>query len=367
MKIGIFTFQNAKNYGALLQSYALKYTLNCMGNKTELINYYCRAIQYEGPIVDLKSIKGIIKTPIRLLVYPVKMHIAAKFASFRKKYLTDTPVYYPDTVKRIPNYDLFITGSDQVLNPRITGCDPNYFLAFSPNKTKNVSYAASFGFELKDFSQKEKDFIKQNLPHISHLSIREKQGENIVKTLTARTAQIHLDPVFLLTKKDWQSVAKLPKRKSPYILLYLMYKDDALISFAKKLAKDKKCQLLYISPKLDIRNRVPVKHITPTPQEWLGLFLNAQYIVTNSFHGLAFAINFNKPFFIGKLPPTWPAISRLENLLTLTKLGGRVYTNLKTNYNKHIDWPSVNLCIDKERQKALDYLKEITKERKRYV
>ena len=367
MKIGIFTFQNAKNYGALLQSYALKHTLNCMGNKAEVINYYCRAIQYEGRLIDFRSIKGIIKTPIRLLVCPIKKHIAAKFSSFRKKYLTDTPVYYPDTVKQIPNYDLFITGSDQVFNPRITGCDPNYFLAFSSHKNKNASYAASFGFGLEDFSQKEKDFIKQNLPHISHLSIREKQGENIIKTLTPQTAQIHLDPVFLLTKKDWQFVAKLPKRKKPYILLYLMYKDDALISFAKNLARDTKCQLLYISPKLDIRNRVPVSHITPTPEEWLGLFLNAQYIVTNSFHGLAFAINFNKPFFIGKLPPTWPAISRLENLLALTNLDDRIYTNFKTNYNKPIDWLSVNQCIDKERQKALDYLKEITKERKQYV
>ena len=139
-----------------------------------------------------------------------------------------------------------------------------------------------------------------------------------------------------------------------------MNEDSNIISFAKKLAHNNNYELLYISSTLDIKQRLYNRHITPTPQEWLGLFLKAQYIVTNSFHGLVFSIIFNKHFFVGNLPKTWPANSRLDNLLGITNLQNRIYTNFTQDYNKPIDWSFVNRCVGKERQKALNYLQEIT-------
>ena len=84
-------------------------------------------------------------------------------------------------------------------------------------------------------------------------------------------------------------------------------------------------------------------------------------MVTNSFHGLAFSINFNKTFFVGKLPASWPANSRLDNLLNITNLHGRIYTDFEKNYEEPIDWSYVNKILDEERKKALNYLQEITK------
>ena len=199
MKIGILTFQNANNYGALLQAYALKYALIHMGHQTHLINYFCSPIQKPAPLITLRTLKGIIKTPFRLILHPMRKRIFAKFTSFRKNYLTDTYQYYPETLSQISSYDLFITGSDQVFNPRITGFDPNYFLAFSKDTSKNASYAASFGFELKDLSAQEKQFIQQNIPHLKHLSVREQQGKKIIHSLTGQAAHVHIDPTLLLT------------------------------------------------------------------------------------------------------------------------------------------------------------------------
>ncbi len=364
-KIGILTFQFVDNYGALLQAYALKSILLRWKCSAEILNYYCPKIQADYSLNIFKpkphTLIQYFKLPVKLCLLPVQCYLRTRFAIFCKQYITNLPPVLPIELSALQaQYDLFITGSDQVFNPRITGFDANYFLAFSKDTSKNASYAASFGFELKDLSEQEKQFIRQNIPHLKHLSVREQQGAEIIHSLTGQTAQVHIDPTLLLTKTQWQELAQLPTRPKPYMLLYLMHKDPGLITFAKQLARVKNCQLLYVSTAVDIKNRVPATHITPTPQEWLGLFLHAAYVVTNSFHGLAFSINFNQTFFVGKLPASWPANSRLENLLSLTGLHNRVYTNFTDNYDKPIDWETVNEKLGNERKKSLAYLQAIT-------
>ena len=362
-KIGILTFQNADNYGALLQAYALKNVLSSLGGNPEILNYCCSKIEGEYRFFTRPqlSFKWLFLKTIKLLFLPLFLYRKSRFSDFRKQYLTDTATLYPETIAKIAaQYDAFVSGSDQVFNPRITGFDRNYFLAFNKENSKNYSYAASFGVELKDLSEKEKTFIQQNVGHLKYLSVREQQGAEIIRSIHGRTAQVHLDPTLLLDLNQWRSLAVSPKY-TKYVLLYLMHKDPQLISFAKKLAQAKGCQLLYICSSMDIKNRVPVKHITPTPKEWLGLFLNAQYVVTNSFHGLAFSVNFNRDFFLGKLPPSWPTNSRLNNLLSLTGLQSRIYDNFIDNYDESIDWMDVNARIGRERQKAFAYLQEIIK------
>lgn len=364
-KIGILTFQNADNYGALLQAYALKNFLSDIGNNTYIINYYCPQLQKDYKILKLPklSIKDIVKKCAKFILSPFLLYIRWKFKGFRKQYLTDVEPVYPNKIENYVNkYDIFISGSDQVFNPRITNFDKNYFLSFSKDKNKNFSYAASFGLSLKDLNDKEKDFLKKNLLNFANLSVREKQGTEIIANLISCRNEVNLDPTLLLSKETWQKIAVLPKQNR-YVLLYLMYKDKKIISFAKELANKKKCKLIFISYSLDIIDRVPAIHITPTPQEWIGLFLNAEYIVTNSFHGFAFSVNFNKKFFLGHLPSHMPVNSRLDNLLEITGLYNRLYTNFSDtdNYDTPIDWQNVNTKLETERQKSLNYLQEITK------
>ena len=174
---------------------------------------------------------------------------------------------------------------------------------------------------------------------------------------------MHIDPTLLLSKTDWEALAVSPKEKH-YVLLYLLSEDPNLVRLAQQLAREKGCTLLFISPSIHFRKVENVSYMRPTPQEWLGLFQHADYILTNSFHGLAFAVNFNKSFVVA------PALgkrsylnSRLDNLLEITGLQDRLYTSFTQTdiFNKKIDWQSVNKILDQQRQKSMTYLKEISK------
>lgn len=361
-KIGIITFHDADNYGALLQTYALRFLLRQYGTQADILNYKCPQLQsaYQLFVLPKPTIRSLLRWGGKLLLSPILLYFRSRFAGFRKKYLTDTKSLSPRSIQNCAKeYDLLISGSDQVFNPRITDFDRSYFLAFNKNISKNYSYAASFGLQLDKLSNEERAFIKENLANFNHISVREKQGADIVQSLAGRQAEVHLDPTLLLNQAQWHQVAVMPKYQN-YVLLYLMYKDPELITFAQRLAKAKKCTLLYIATMVDIKKRVPVKHITPTPQEWLGFFLHADYVVTNSFHGFAFSVNFNKNFFLGKLPPEWPVNSRLDNLLDVTGLTGRLYTNFTEHFDEPIAWDSINRKIEEERQNALTYLQEIS-------
>ncbi|MBO7237952.1 MAG: polysaccharide pyruvyl transferase family protein [Elusimicrobiaceae bacterium] len=365
-KIGILTFHNANNYGAVLQAYALKSTLTRLGSTAHVLNYYCPKLQreYKGIPVFKKSFAEIIKYPFKLLFFPIlRKQIARRFKSFREQYLLDTKPLLPSIIgDNTQSYDAFVCGSDQVFNPRITHFDSNYFLAFSPNKSKNYSYAASFGLALEYLRPEERAFFAKQLAHFNQISVREMQGAQIVEDILASKAQVHIDPTLLLTKEDWKKLAVLPKTKN-YVLLYLMYEDPNLISLAQQLARQKGCELLFISHSMYFRKTVPAPYIKPTPQEWLGLFLNAQYVFTNSFHGLAFSINFNRPFFVGRLPNKRGAInSRFDNLLEITGLQNRLYTRFTAthNFDEPIEWQRVNNILTQEREKSFSYLRTIT-------
>lgn len=359
-KIGILTFQQADNYGALLQAYALKQVLHNQGHQADIINYDS-AIGRIHQWFKASSFSPwqLVKQGVR---FPFWYYRHRQFEQFRAQYLINTPLLSSQQLPALnAQYDQFIAGSDQVFNLRITQFDENYFLAFNPDTSKNYSYAASFGFELKNLSEKEKAFIAQNLTHFNRLSIREKQGAQIVNELAQRPVQIHIDPTLLLTKKQWEKLMLPSLFSKPYILVYLMAKDDTLIDFAHQLSRRTGYKLIYIPSSLQMRPWVHTQTIVASIPQWLTLFANATYVITNSFHGIAFSINFNRPFFINRLPSTWPANSRLQNLLETTGLQDRLCTNFTKNYDVPMDWDSVNQKLDQERQKAFAYLQEITK------
>jgi len=363
-KIGILTFHNANNYGAVLQAYALKSVLINMGHTVHILNYYCPKLQkeYKGIPVLKKGLKELIKYPFKLLCFPIlRARIATQFKAFREQYLLDTPPLTSNTIaKHTVSYDAFFCGSDQVFNPRITNFDSNYFLSFSSDKSKNYSYAASFGLSLENLSNRETQFLSTHLARFNRISVREKQGTKIVKALSAQEPSVHIDPTLLLTKKQWQTMAVAPKQ-SKYVLLYLMYTDPALVRFAAQFAREKGCSLLYISHSMRFGKKLPATYVKPTVQEWLGLFEHASYVVTTSFHGLAFSINLNKPFVVQRAEGG-NLNSRLDNLLTITGLQNRLYTPSTpiSLFDEPIDWEHVNKVLDEQRAISISYLRGVT-------
>jgi len=350
-KVAILTFHRTNNYGAVLQAYALQNTLSVIKTKTKILNYLCPFIERQRILnFRAKSIKYLIKKIIKI---PFQAYIEYKFNFFRKKLLNVTKINKNQNINN--EFDIFIVGSDQVWNSSITNNDMTYLLDFVNDKNKKNSYAASFGVDY--LNDEQKILYKSLLLDFNKISVREKQAQIIIKDLLNIEVPVVLDPTFLLSKYQWKSLAVIKEKK--YVLLYLMNQDKKIINFAEILAKEKKLKLIYLSTAT--RKVVKAKYICPTPQEWLGYFMNAEYIVTNSFHGLCFSINFNKHFFCNLLPPPSSVNSRLENLLDLFNLRDRLIDNIGNDYDRPIDYEYVNKILDKEIEKSMDYLKEVVK------
>lgn len=320
--IGTITFHNSTNYGAILQAYALQKVLADMGHAPEIIDYCDR----DFALGEFSRYRRIRHSAWRGLLArsPFGRRRAERTTFFREKYLRRSPHKYLDAKSlraAPPLYDVYITGSDQVWNPRINNNDPSWFLDFAPPKKRRVSYAASFGV-----SQIEDRFIadyRTRLAAIDCLSCREFAGRDIIKTLTGRDATVVLDPTLLLDGRQWRNVAIPYESANPYVLCYYLPGDRVvtqnITGLGQKVAKRIGARCVHIGEKEYAwlwRGRQAV--LDAGPAEFLGLLLGASVIVTNSFHGTAFAVIHRKPFLVPvnqQLPAEKTLTSRIATLL----------------------------------------------------
>lgn len=354
-KIGLISFHRANNYGAVLQAYALSDIIKRLGYNPITIDYKNQSIENSYALYYFKgrSLKSIISGAI---TYHIRKKKKYKYEDFRSKFLT----LYEVTDLFSMNCDIFskfITGSDQVWNYKIILFDKVYFLNFVYDHKKKNSYAASFGFDR--VPDEFLDDYKKLLSDFNHISVRESQGANIIKELIGRDAEVCLDPTMLLSGDEWCKISHDFKSKKDYILIYQMATSQSLLDFAVYLSKKTNCDIIYISDA--IRKRIKATYASGIgPLEFLGLLKNAKYVVTNSFHGTAFSINFNKPFFVEMLPPPANVNSRLKSILDIFDLRSRQIINGNNdNIFNEIDYTSVNQKLELERQRSLDYLKRI--------
>ncbi len=356
-KIGILTFSRVRNYGAVLQSWALKNIILKLGHSCEIINYSNNFLSVKYKLMPNHKIFNFKELILDILRLPLKLLETYNFCKFNSFLYSNKKIFFKrDLYSLNDKYDLFIVGSDQVWNLDLTGNDTSYFLDFVTDNYKKNAYAASFG---KDrLTEEQKKIFRYFLEKFNKLSVREIQGQNIIKELIDKEIPVLLDPTMLLDKNDWENIAIFPK-KNNFILLYLMDFDRDIINFAEKFAKHKKIEIIYLSSAF--RKKINAKYVNPIPQEWVGYFMNAEYIVTNSFHGLCFAINFNKHFFVDLLPLPANVNSRLENILDLFNLRDRLIDNIGNDYDRLIDYEFVNKILEIEREKSINYLKEIIK------
>lgn len=344
MKTAILTFQDAENYGAALQSYALKTACESF-SETDVINYYN---EYFHRDVSGVGIKSAVK---RMLNYTNSKRKTVKFEEFQKNYIVGTAKPIKRDMLRDLNklYNNFITGSDQVWNLECSGNDTSYFLDFVTEGTKN-SYAASFGAAIG-----EDKIISNLLKDYRRISVREKTGQRILEKVIGKTIPVVLDPIFLLDMRNWAKNFGLTY-KEEYVLVYEVLAGSQLFEQAKKFARSNGLEVICItsSDRLRIGARV-IKDAGPI--EWLKLFSGAAYVFTNSFHGVAFSLNFNKQFFVELLPPPAKTNTRIIEMLETVNLLDRA--SLKPIELSNIKYNEVNYILDKKRQLSLSYLKSL--------
>lgn len=348
--IATLTFHRAMNYGAVLQAVALQKSINRIGYDCEILDYDNREISSCYDLIKPRGIRSFIKSFLSISSTYKKN---TGFNNFLQKYSKlSRQVKKSDLVNASKNYYKTVTGSDQVWNYELTGNDSTYFLDFVDIQEKKVSYAASFGISvIPDEWQEE---YKRNISSIGYISTREKTGADIVESLCHREVQVVLDPVFLPDISFWQSMVKADNKK--YIFMYMPTPE--CIEYAKKLSQYTGMEIYHIAYSKSILH--PEKNIgkcilSASPDEFISLLYNAEYVVTGSFHATSFSIIFNKTFFVNTLKVRG---SRITDLLEMTGLKNRMFKFDGDEVQGEIDWKSVNEIIDKKREESIKWLKE---------
>lgn len=362
MKIGTLTYHRAVNYGAVLQTYALQKVLDKLGIENEVIDYRSDFIEWVYKPFCMRKVKNLWDFVKVIEGAPIKSRKMKQFFDFTEKNIRLSKEKY--TKENISNandiYDLFISGSDQVFNFKCSNNDKNYFLDFVTDNKKKNSYAASFGFD--KIPDEHVEEYKRLLSTFNNISVREEQGVKIVKDAVQKEATEVLDPTLLLSGDEWKEIIKTPKiHDKGYILVYAMKPSDMLIHFADKLEKMTGLEILFIKDALTreghnvLKENIRyVKHVDPA--EFVELFSKAEYVITNSFHGTAFSINFNKKFFTELLAPETKVNSRLENILDMLDLRSRQILSLDNVTLDEIDYERVNNILEERKKISIDYL-----------
>lgn len=362
MKVGTLTYHDTRNFGAVLQAYALQKTIENLGVECEIIDYkseFLNQVYKIKSIYEIKSLKEFIKWALTVK-YEKKSKI--KFDKFNKnKQKFSLKSYTKDNINETNDiYDAFFVGSDQVWNLNLNNIDTTYFLDFVSDEGKKFSYAASFGY--KEIPDEYLDITTKNLNTFSKISVREEQGKVIIGKTLKKTAQVVLDPTLLLEKENWNKIeANIDNLKKDYILVYSVAATPSLFEFAKKLGKEKNCEIVYINR--SYFNKLGMKNIrNASPEEFLAYVNRAKYIVTSSFHGVAFALNYKKEFFYELDIKPHNNNSRLESIIDMVGLKSREIINgSNSEVNNKIDYDKVSYIIEKERIKSIDYLNNILK------
>ncbi|MFR5172499.1 MAG: polysaccharide pyruvyl transferase family protein, partial [Clostridium paraputrificum] len=313
MRVGIITFHKALNFGAALQATALNEYIDNNICQSEIIDFIPNN-QVPKKNIIIRKILHKFKSIVYFKENKYRELKEKKFKEYRNKYMKlSEKTYYGDNAlkKDVPRYDIYISGSDQILNSTLSGNSKSYYLSFIDG-VKKISYASSFGREnITDF---EKKCIGEELIKFQRLSVRESNGMNIIKEYSSCSSTLVLDPVFLLDKEKWRDKCKETKFPSKYILVYAMEYSNIMEEFILLLKSVTSMPVYLLAGSETAKKLSGNKCMGFGPSEFLFAINNAEYVITNSFHGTAFSMIFGKKFYC--IAHTTRNI-RINNLLEL--------------------------------------------------
>ncbi len=367
-KIGTLTWHINENYGALLQAYALQYALKELGYSSELIDYW-----YLKDIETAKS-RNVIRSLLSLCTKTGRdrnrRHKRSR--NFKKKYIPISDIHYHsyDELRKCTGYDAYICGSDQIWNPDAKNSPESFRLDFVPETSKRISYAVSFG--VSSLPLEFVDSYRRSLQKFDAISVREKEGAQIVEEVADRKAELVLDPTLLLTRYHWTRLANEAAKMTngeEYILCYFLGGDFG--NAKKSIADFRKYSGLPFycvggGGREVMRSRVrslfssEITYIADAgPLEFLNLILNASCVITNSFHGTVFSVLFHKPFYsiVDSHNARKRMSSRLWNFLSILRLEEGLHESNKPFNEKQMIFDHVESILAVERKKSIEFLK----------
>lgn len=353
MKIAILTQPLGHNYGGMIQAWALQRVLINQGHEVITINRLPenRGLLYNSLRLAYRTVNKVVgrrKVPVNFeSKFPYVFKKTIDFIA--DNIVTSEPLDTTATIKahfERENYDAVIVGSDQTWRPQYSPNIDNYFLDFCEGlKIKRIAYATSFGVDEWEFSVAQTKRCAELAKQFSAISVREDSGVELCRRFLGVDAEHVLDPTLLLDKSDYEELigSDRLKDKNTGIYTYFLDKSPDKISFTKLVEEISgesaySCQAKYgveadMSSKLD-------DYIMPDPRDWLAGFANAKYVLTDSFHGMVFAIVFNKPFFV--INNKSRGAARFLSLLNLINKSDRILNEVPSISNETIESLIIN-------------------------
>lgn len=352
MKIGILTQHFLLNYGGIIQNFALQQVLVKLGHAPLTFEHdTC----YSRTRWLLRTVKHILRMRSfrNLPVYPIyKGRIGNKnFIKFVLRNIRSVPVkdFVPSLTAQY-GIDAYVVGSDQVwrpafnLGPRLG----NMFLDFADDKVKKFSYAASFGCKEWEYTKEQEKACSKLARRFDAISVREASAVDLCKNHFGVDASLVLDPTLLLDKEDYGKVCHDVPKKEKHIFVYSLVVSEGVLAVAEKVAEAMGLSIIVKQAGRKVKKE-------DTIEDWFAEFRDADYVVTDSFHGMVFSIIFNKPFSIVMNPSG--GNDRYLSLLSQLGLMERIVSDELQPVFSAIDWSDVNHRLTELRKASFEFLK----------
>lgn len=371
MKIGILTLPSIRNYGGILQAYALQVYLQRRGHEVWVLNR-SRKIR----LSLWRQGAGILKRAV--LKYVFGKHVALTLEENRRQteylcrytrcfvnhyiHLTSPAYSSDDLAKQVKEFrlDVLIVGSDQVWRPRYVASVSDFFLGFLPEKSpvKRIAYAASFGVDNWEFTEEQTQECQTLIKRFDAISVRENSGIELCKQFLGAKAVLLPDPTLLLTPENYLSLLKSEKENvEPQLFAYFLDPSFDKQKVADRIAEHKHLKVSSLYTRMEDMSLPLQERILPSVEEWLCCFRDASFVVTDSFHGCVFSILFNKPFVVYGNPGR--GMARFHSLLGLFGLEDCLVKSSKeldeSCLIRLFDWKRINWILDEKRELAATF------------
>lgn len=359
MKIGIITFSCSHNYGAQLQCYGLQQFLKGLGHEVYVIDYrpQYKLNWYKKWNIHYWLSKNPIKCVDRLITEIKVKHTRIKRWNKIHKFSTEHLNLYPYVKgSSFKEFDLMMIGSDQVWNPKLTGGYYDGMFYGVGFECAVASYAASS----KEVTARDLAYLRDKLRHFVGISVREDSFREKLISISDKEIHTVLDPTLLAGETIYDSLTTDTFGQSEYMIVYEVKRDKVTREIASRISQKLGLKVIEISPEPLLSSSSEFELMqTASPQEFVNLFKYASFIVTSSFHGLAFSILYKKQFYAIKKGTL--ADDRLGSLLNKLGLECRFIKSVNEIEDISIDYEKVMTQLDKERRYSADYINDVIK------
>lgn len=306
--IDIITLHNSPNYGSCLQAYATQRVFEKLGTQPQIIDYYRHDAIPENeteralngrlatkiPLFKIPGTKALARIPVSRMV----ARRAAPLNEFRQTCLNLTGRKYysvEELEEDVPVADIYCTGSDQVWNSEWNGgFERAFFLSFAPEGLRKIAYAASIGKNSLD--DWEVPLMRDALSHYDAISVREAEAVELLESIGVHGSIPVVDPTLMIAADEWRAISDGWKPSEPFILLYQLNRNKSFDTYAQNVSKAMGLPILRIAYGVHEKRGGETAVICPTVGRFLSLFLGAELVLTDSFHGTAFSVNLGKSF-----------------------------------------------------------------------